>query len=1157
MKAPVFSSRRRDVLIQLFGLAVFMTVLVLLLYWGWKSGELEAGRLNAVMRQKLLRDAVELSADVSPHLAEKLTFTASDEDNPVYRALCQQFVTAGNKFPQRGIYTMALRGGKIFFGPENYSRQDPMASPPGTEYERPSAFDFKVFSDKRPMTVGPLEDEYGKFVSALVPIIDPLSDQVMMVLGVDILASDWETRLDEARRKPFLQVFALALFVLLSSLLIRWRNKHLASSINLKGWIITPVILAVVGGGLLYGVYEYREFRENSEKHMQSLIQQINYKWNDTLAYQSKILEAQADRLQDDAALMRAWQAKDAEALERLAQPLFDRMKHEYGVSHFYFIEPDKTCLLRAHQPDYRGDTIDRATLLMAEQSGEDVGGMELGPLGALTFRYVRPVRVQGALLGYMELGIESLKFSGQIGRDWGMDTLLLLLKQYTTREKFEAGKRAFGFSGEWEDYPDFVLVQGSVRSLSQGLVQQLGRHIVSARGSSFNVKQGGRNMVCGVVPLFDIRGQDVARLVVLNDKTSDYSVDEGNLWFNLLLFATLLGSVLVLLWSVVASAETQLEKAFQAVEQGAESYRRQFSENSAVMFMLDPENANIIDANKAACRFYGYPREKLVGMNISKINTLSEPKIREAMMSVSIENGREFSFQHRIADGSVRDVIVSASLIRYKERSLLHSIVQDVTDRNKAAKELRDQQLATMNLLEDLTEANQRLEQYAKELSRAKNDLEINSLELRRNKEFLENTGRMAKVGGWELDLMTQKVSWTDETYRIHEIEVGDVQGLDQAINYYAPESQTIVRAAVEKAAKTGEPFDLELQLIPAKTRKPIWVRAFGKAVHEDGKIIKLEGTFQDIDARKRAELVLKQQADEMELQAWGLQKANDGIKALYQEMEKKNVELARLDQLKNDFVSIVAHELRNPLMVVREAAMLVLDGLAGPISDEQKNYLKMMHQTSAQLVGITNDLLDLAKIESGKLVLNLEKIDLCSLVSQSCEGIGLRAHKKGIAIVKQFAAPKIEIMADYDKITQVMTNLLSNALKFTEKGSITAEIKDLGDEVCCAVKDTGTGISDENLLKLFNKFMQFGKKAQTEEKGTGLGLVICKSIVEAHGGRMGVESKLGQGSNFYFVLPKSQKRKQKIGEILVEEKVVTPEQLGQALQKQKERKP
>lgn len=265
----------------------------------------------------------------------------------------------------------------------------------------------------------------------------------------------------------------------------------------------------------------------------------------------------------------------------------------------------------------------------------------------------------------------------------------------------------------------------------------------------------------------------------------------------------------------------------------------------------------------------------------------------------------------------------------------------------------------------------------------------------------------------------------------------------------------------------------------------------------------------------------------DELEMQAWGLQKANDGIKALYQELETKNIDLAKLNRLKDDFVSIVAHELRNPLGVVREAAALILDGLVGPISEEQKKYVEIIKRTGERLIHITTDLLDLAKIESGKIVVNYEKIDLLSLAQQACEGIALRARKKGIVISEDFPAGKLEISGDFDKLSQVMSNLLSNAFKFTEKGGITVEVKDLGDEVRCVVKDTGSGISEENLTKLFSKFEQFGKPGASSEKGSGLGLVISKSIIEAHGGRMGVESELGKGSSFFFTLPKSPPRK------------------------------
>ena len=118
-----------------------------------------------------------------------------------------------------------------------------------------------------------------------------------------------------------------------------------------------------------------------------------------------------------------------------------------------------------------------------------------------------------------------------------------------------------------------------------------------------------------------------------------------------------------------------------------------------------------------------------------------------------------------------------------------------------------------------------------------------------------------------------------------------------------------------------------------------------------------------------------------ELEDQSWGLSKANEGIKVLYQELEKQKQELERLNELKDDFVSIVAHELRNPLGVIREAMALILDGLAGPVTEQQKLYTDMTHRTAERLLNITNDLLDLAKIESGKVVLRFKKIDLLRL--------------------------------------------------------------------------------------------------------------------------------------------------------------------------------
>ena len=1260
-------------------------MLSLLCLFGWWSGEQHSKKMAVEMREDLLRNAVELSSFINLNLVRKLTFTPEDKDTPAYTILCEQLVHASKTFAQRGIYSMTLREGKIFFGPESYPRGDPMARSPGTEYEKPSADDFLAFRNKRPVMIGPTTDEYGTFVTALVPILDPKNGQLLMMLGVDVLASDWQSILNAERVAPFFRVFFLALVIMGGVIPIHRRNKGLAErSLHLKAWVITPVVLVVLGAGLLYGAFEYHELASESKENMLHITEQVRYEWEKNMLSEAKILQGQLDRVESDAALLKAWRARDLGSLSALAQPILGQLNREYGISHFYFIEPDRTCFFRAHQPGRRGDLIDRFTLLTAERSGEDSWGIELGPLGALTLRYVRPVRIEGKLIGYLELGMESEKFSEALSRETGMGIVLALQKKYTTQEKFEAGRKTFDFSGEWQAYPDFVIAHQTIAALPLELRRQLSKGELPADKRVFSARDGDKRFMGGVLPLFDVAGHDVARLFILCDTTSKDLSGQSSVLFSVSFFLVLSCGLLLLLGSVVGAAEKQLDLASTQLQESSESYRRQFYENSAIMFLLDPKTLHIEEANEAACKFYGYPRERFLQMCMPDINTLPLDEVQARMTSAMSQEGKQTEFEHRLADGTLRDVSISSSLIKSGERTLLHEIIHDISDRKNAENLLRDHQLATMNILEDTTETNEKLRKYTEELTRAKTDLEAKTLQLQKATEFLSNTGAMAKVGGWALDLTTQEFFWTDEMFRIHGVEVGTVQALEAGIAYYAPQSRSLIKEALRKAAETGESFDLELELVPAKAERRIWVRVFGKAVYAGDKIVKLEGTCQDIDVpkkaaaallqseerlrsitdsaqdailmmdpkgnisfwnpaaerilcyrseevlgrplhqllvpsrfqqahagafpefqktgkgaavgktlelaairkdgveipvdlslsaihrddgwnavgllrdiseRKEAEKKLKGLMNDLADQSRGLQKANDGIMALYQELEKKNAELAKLDQLKNDFVSIVAHELRNPLMVIREAAVLILDGLAGPVDAEQKVFLTMMQQTSDQLVHITNDLLDLAKIESGKIVINFEKIDLCSLAKQSCDGIRLRAQKKGIAILQDFHDPKVEIAGDFDKLTQVMTNLLSNAFKFTKQGSITVEIKDLGEEVRCAVKDTGSGISEEDLVKLFSKFVQFGKRADLEEKGTGLGLVISKSIVEAHGGRMGVESKPGTGSTFFFILPKQQPEKKRVtlSKSLVPEKTRTPEERDQALRKQK----
>lgn len=227
-------------------------------------------------------------------------------------------------------------------------------------------------------------------------------------------------------------------------------------------------------------------------------------------------------------------------------------------------------------------------------------------------------------------------------------------------------------------------------------------------------------------------------------------------------------------------------------------------------------------------------------------------------------------------------------------------------------------------------------------------------------------------------------------------------------------------------------------------------------------------------------------------------------------------------VERMKNEFISTVSHELRTPLTVIREGVSLVLDKMLGDVTNEQREFLLLSLDNIDRLRRIIDNLLDISKIEAGRLQIKMDFIDLVPIAKNIQMTFSQRAKDAGLEIRTSFSDTSIEVYADKDKLIQVFTNLLGNAFKFTRKGYIEIGIKDIGDTVECYVADTGHGIAKEDLPKVFSKFSQFHRDAGSGEKGTGLGLSIAKGIVELHKGKIWVESQMGQGTQFKFTLPK-----------------------------------
>jgi signal transduction histidine kinase len=233
--------------------------------------------------------------------------------------------------------------------------------------------------------------------------------------------------------------------------------------------------------------------------------------------------------------------------------------------------------------------------------------------------------------------------------------------------------------------------------------------------------------------------------------------------------------------------------------------------------------------------------------------------------------------------------------------------------------------------------------------------------------------------------------------------------------------------------------------------------------------------------------------------------------------------LERRQFQEIREKIFGMIVHDLRNPLTVIDMCLHNMISGLFGQITEEQREFLTLSSQSSNQLIQMINNIMEMTKIELGKVELKKERVDILAIVRPICEGFRLLAKNKNLEFQTNFPARPIELDLDKSKISQVFMNLIGNAIKFTAKGSVTVSITDEKDRVECLVKDTGRGISEKYQENLFTEFQKMNHQGTAGEQGTGLGLAISKGIVDAHRGQIHVESVEGQGTIFTFTLIKS----------------------------------
>jgi len=382
----------------------------------------------------------------------------------------------------------------------------------------------------------------------------------------------------------------------------------------------------------------------------------------------------------------------------------------------------------------------------------------------------------------------------------------------------------------------------------------------------------------------------------------------------------------------------------------------------------------------------------------------------------------------------------------------------------------------------------------------------------LMQSEERLRNILEFANIGIWEEDFSTGAF-WRSS---YHDQIFGYTEPLPEwtyetFLEHVLPEDRPKINEMHSRpmAYPTQVNFECRIRRVDGEQRW-IWIQG-NSVVNEGNEVVKLTGILRDITEQKRAEADLQKAYDELDQR----------VRERTAELTSANERLQELDRLKSQFLATMSHELRTPLNSIIGFTGILLQGFAGPINEEQKKQLEMAYNSAKHLLSLINDLLDLSRIEAGKLDFEHEPFDFSEVVTEVIENLKPAAEQKGLNLVADLHDSSIPMKGDRKRCFQILLNLVNNGVKFTEKGEVRITSGIEGKALRVSVSDTGIGIRPENIRLLFEAFRQVDGSAKRVYEGTGLGLYLCRTLLTLMGGGITVQSEFGKGSVFTFTMP------------------------------------
>jgi len=515
----------------------------------------------------------------------------------------------------------------------------------------------------------------------------------------------------------------------------------------------------------------------------------------------------------------------------------------------------------------------------------------------------------------------------------------------------------------------------------------------------------------------------------------------------------------------------TDKKKAELLAEKAEKRFTAMINNISDSVFMTD-DLGNLIDCNDQAYQELGYEREELLKLHITDINAGETDEHFTTAKGVldNVSDKYEFPTVHLSKDRKKIPVEVSVSAFEYENKPFFLSVTRNLEERRQ-------------------------------------HEIAARESEIR-----LQKVQETAHIGSWYIDILTDKLTWTDEAYRIFGLsERKDLTNQDFFSIVHPGDTDMVKRKWSQ--ALSGNQYDIEFRIVTDGRIK--WVHQIADIEYDKhNNAISATGMSHDITESKNTELSLKTQKDEYAALAEEYQIQN-------QDLQKSKQKAEENDRLKSSFLANMSHEIRTPMNGILGFSQL----LSTPdIDDEQRDkFIKIISDSGNQLLNIVNDILDISKLETGQAKVFLHKTDLNQVLSTVYSEFKMRADlKKNIFVNKSDKGNShpFYIQTDEVKLKQILNNLVSNAIKFTEEGLVEFGYSREEDEISFFVKDTGIGIPENKFDFIFERFHQADITISKQFGGTGLGLAIAKANTELLGGKIWIESKVDLGSSFCFTI-------------------------------------